>query len=63
MRDQALVTKLALNVPIFIAGRCWTRYRIHDESVCAIQTKTGTEPTVRRFYMEVAGKVLGGKWR
>jgi len=56
--DQALLTKLALKVPIFVADRCWTRYRIHDDSVCAVQSKTGNELPVRRFYLEWLRKYL-----
>jgi len=56
--DQALMTKLALKVPIFIAGRCWTKYRIHDGSMCAVQNKAGNEPAIRRFYLEWLEKHL-----
>ena len=48
--DQALVTKLTLKVPIFISGRCWTKYRIHDHSMWAVHKKQGYDPAVRKFY-------------
>ncbi len=50
--DQALLTKLALKAPVFVAGRCWTRYRRHDNSICEVQTKAGNEPAIRKFYLE-----------
>jgi glycosyltransferase involved in cell wall biosynthesis len=50
--DQALVTKFALKVPIFVAGQSWTGYRIHDDSMCAVQSKAGNELAIRRFYLE-----------
>ena len=56
--DQALVTKLALKVPIFVAGRCWTRYRIHHDSMWAVYHKAGREPALRTFYLEWLEKHL-----
>ena len=50
--DQALMTKLTLKAPIFIAGRCWTKYRIHDDSMCAVQSKAGNALAIRKFYLE-----------
>lgn len=37
--DQVLYAKLALNVPIFVAGKCWDWYRQHQESSIATAKK------------------------
>lgn len=49
--DKALFAKTALVAPILVSGRCWTRYRIHSESCCAMTVKAGREREVRRFFL------------
>ena len=56
--DQALLTKLTLKAPIFVAGRCWTKYRIHDDSMWAVHKRTGNDLAVRTFYLEWLEKYL-----
>lgn len=56
--DQAFLTKLCLHVPVFVAGACWARYRVHSDSICAVQSKAGREPAIRRFYLKWLGEYL-----
>jgi glycosyltransferase involved in cell wall biosynthesis len=50
--DQAFLTKVCLYAPVFVAGSCWTKYRMHSDSICAVQSKAGNEPAIRRFYLK-----------
>jgi glycosyltransferase involved in cell wall biosynthesis len=40
--DQAFFVKVCLNVPVFVSGAKWARYRQHPDSCCAIAEKSGT---------------------
>ncbi len=48
--DQAFLAKVYLNVPVFIAAQCWDRYRIHENSCCAMAERLGTAEGSRQFY-------------
>ena len=50
--DQALLAKIYLHVPVFVAAECWDRYRIHDRSWGAVSDKLGRSEATRRFYFE-----------
>src|SRR5262249_52554661 len=49
--DSALLTKFYLYAPVFIANETWIRYRLHSESVCAIETRGGRHHANRAFYL------------
>lgn len=50
--DQAFLCKVYQVAPVFIAGECWTRYRIHGDSCMSVVKKMGQYHTVRRFFLE-----------
>jgi len=41
--DQVFYTKVCLKSPIFVSDQCWDRYRLHDESACAVAGKAGLD--------------------
>jgi glycosyltransferase involved in cell wall biosynthesis len=49
--DQALYAKVFLNYPVYVANKCWDRYRQHPHSITAMATKTGEEALARRFFL------------
>ena len=54
--DQAFLAKLYLQESIYVAGECWTKYRLRPESICA----TSSSPDVYRkvqlyFYQFLKG--------
>jgi glycosyltransferase involved in cell wall biosynthesis len=71
--DQALLAKLYLAAPVYVARRCWDRYRIHPNSCCAAAERGGELPEARRFYFEwlreylaanhVADEAIWRAWR
>jgi glycosyltransferase involved in cell wall biosynthesis len=56
--DQAFLAKMYLSVPIFVSNRCWDKYRLRPNSMCALQEKDGTEPVARRFYLQWLDQLL-----
>jgi len=49
--DSALLTKFYLFANVFISNETWMRYRLHEESICAIETRAGTHHANRAFYL------------
>jgi glycosyltransferase involved in cell wall biosynthesis len=49
--DQAFLLKVYLEVPVFVAGECWFRYRMHPESCCAIATRCGLYHSGLKFFL------------
>ncbi|MBD2279243.1 glycosyltransferase family 2 protein [Aphanizomenon flos-aquae] len=39
--DRVFYLKVILNAPIFVTNECWTKYRQHDDSFCAISIQNG----------------------
>jgi hypothetical protein len=49
--DQAFLAKIYLSAPVFVAGRCWNRYRVHDASCLSVGKRNGRYESSRRFYL------------
>lgn len=49
--DQWFLTKVYLESPVYLSSECWTRYRIHDDSIDATVTSGGHYETVRLRYL------------
>ena len=45
--DQTFLAKVYLNEPVFVAGRCWDRYRRHPDQCMAVVHEAGQEQSVR----------------
>jgi glycosyltransferase involved in cell wall biosynthesis len=39
--DLAFFSKVCLKFPVYVSGKCWAKYRQHNESICAISEKNG----------------------
>lgn len=39
--DQVMIAKICLSTPVFVAGDCWSRYRQHPRSSCAVAEQEG----------------------
>ncbi len=39
--DQAFFIKLCLSAPVYVADKCWARYRQHSDGCCNIAERTG----------------------
>jgi glycosyltransferase involved in cell wall biosynthesis len=39
--EQTFYAKLCLETPVFVATKCWDRYRQHAESLCGVGSKKG----------------------
>jgi len=50
--DQACYAKLLLDGPVLVVNRSWERYRIHDDSCCAVARRDGSAMSARRMYLE-----------
>jgi glycosyltransferase involved in cell wall biosynthesis len=49
--DQAFYAKVSLEVPVFVEGMCYCKYRQHPNSLCAGMKRTGRVLAARlRFY-------------
>ena len=49
--DQAFLTKVFLTAPVFVSGECWTRYRLHPDSTCAIAIRQGQHHSLLLFFL------------
>lgn len=71
--DHALLAKLYLAAPVYVSSRCWDRYRIHADSICAVAERSGSLAAARRHYLEwlraylaaqhVKDKIIWDGWR
>ena len=50
--DQVMYAKLLLDGPVLVTNRSWERYRIHDESCCAVARREGRTLGARQHYLE-----------
>ena len=50
--DQACYAKLLLDGPVLVVSQSWERYRIHDDSCCAVARREGTTAGFRQQYLE-----------
>lgn len=49
--DQTFLAKVYLNVPVFVAGKCWDRYRQHPEQCVSVVREAGEQHTVRLAFL------------
>jgi glycosyltransferase involved in cell wall biosynthesis len=49
--DQVFFTKVCLRVPVFVSSECWTRYRQHPDSCCAVGMITGEYYAARPIFL------------
>jgi glycosyltransferase involved in cell wall biosynthesis len=49
--DQTFLAKVYLNEPVFVAGKCWDRYRQHPEQCVAVVREAGEQHTVRLAFL------------
>lgn len=56
--DQALLTKIYLQFPVYVSSACWDRYRIHDTSLGAVSDAEGRSVATRRFYFRWLARYL-----
>ncbi len=50
--DQAFYAKLYLNCVGMVVDGCYTRYRVHSQTITAATVKAGHDHAARRFYFE-----------
>jgi len=50
--DQALLAKVYLHAPVFVAGACWDKYRCHELSWTRRAQRSGAVHRIRGFYLE-----------
>lgn len=58
LEDQAFLAKMLIAAPAYVADRTWDKYRIHDDSSCAVADRTGRFQTDRLEYLEWLGRYL-----
>jgi glycosyltransferase involved in cell wall biosynthesis len=49
--DSALLVKFYLFANVFISNETWIRYRLHEKSICALETRAGRHHANRAFYL------------
>jgi glycosyltransferase involved in cell wall biosynthesis len=49
--DQAFLSKLYLDSPVFVSNECWDRYRIHGDSCDSVAVRTGRQDEARMFFL------------
>jgi glycosyltransferase involved in cell wall biosynthesis len=50
--DQVLLAKVYLKTAVFVAGRCWDKYRIRPDSCSAVAQEKGQYFPARLFFLE-----------
>src|SRR5919112_704968 len=50
--DQTFLAKVYLNEPVFVAGKCWDRYRRHPDQCMAVVREAGQEQSVRLAFLQ-----------
>lgn len=50
--DQTFLAKVYLNEPVFVANRCWDRYRQHPDQCVAVVHEAGQYHTVRLAFLQ-----------
>src|SRR5438445_8489604 len=63
--DQVLCAKICLKWPVFASGRCWYRYRQHEDSCVSVGQLTGQSTSTRLVFLRwLAGYLLAQRvWR
>src|SRR5215212_8464823 len=49
--DQTFLAKVYLNEPVFVAGKCWDRYRQHPDQCVSAVREAGQQHTVRLAFL------------
>jgi len=50
--DQTFLAKVYLNEPVYVANRCWDRYRQHPDQCVAVVHEAGQYHTVRSAFLQ-----------
>jgi SAM-dependent methyltransferase len=50
--DQVFYTKMCLNAPVFVASKCWYRWRKHPRSACAVAVSAGKYESSRLVFLK-----------
>jgi len=50
--DQTFLAKVYLNEPVFVASKCWDRYRQHPEQCVSVVHEAGQYHTVRLAFLQ-----------
>jgi len=56
--DQAFLAKVYLTTPVFVASRCWDRYRLHPDSCVSRVERANLKYKVGLFYLKWLEKYL-----
>jgi polysaccharide biosynthesis protein PslF len=56
--DQVFYTKICLKAPVFVASKCWYRWRKHPASACAVALTTGEYESARLSFLKWLGEYL-----
>ncbi len=49
--DQAFLAKIYLSTPVFVANKCWDKYRLHPDSCVSVVTRAGQKYSAGLFYL------------
>jgi glycosyltransferase involved in cell wall biosynthesis len=49
--DQTFLAKMYLNEPVYVAGKCWDRYRQHPHQIVSVVRDAGEQITVRLAFL------------
>jgi glycosyltransferase involved in cell wall biosynthesis len=62
--DQVFAAKICLATSVYVAGRCWYRYRQHPDACCLTAERNGTLHAARRPFLRWLLEYLEeGGWR
>ena len=56
--DQAFFAKLHLNDSVYVAGKCWTKYRLREGSICATTNSPKLYRETRLFFFDFLQQYL-----
>ncbi len=56
--DQTFLAKVYLNEPVFVASKCWDRYRQHPEQCVSVVQKAGQNHAVRLAFLQWLAEYL-----
>jgi len=60
-KTRLFLTKVYLNLAVFVSDECWDRYRIHPNQLCAKVIRSGEKPTATAFYLNWAAEYLSSQ--
>ncbi len=59
--DQAFLSKVYLQTPVFVSGECWDRYRQHPDSCVSVANATGQKYNAGIFFIRWLEGYLSAK--